>query len=340
MRRGQLEAVLGEPGPGAQGGPVDPVPVRVCGCRVVGGGGRQAGAGELVVEPGEQGVEADGDRDPGAGAVGVGGQVGGQGVLGQADQGVPESGAVVARVPWPWAVRAVAGGRVGWRPRDRCGEREEGGLEGGGVLEGAAAAEAYAAGAVLGDREVAAQVRGPVGAVEGFLGVAVGAVGVDHLEEVAGGPGQVGGVEPAGRLEQHRLPAFAQRVVVRAACRWRRRSPRPVRGTRRLRAAPHGWRGAHRPGGRIGVRCGTRRCGGCRPGGCTSPRWSPTPGGSSRSSGRRSRPAPRPPARPPGSAGSRAPRRCRPARPGSWPPTAPRPGCRAARPRRRPPRPG
>ena len=45
-----------------------------------------------------QGVEGEGDRDPGAGAVGVGGQVGAQRVLAGLHHRVPHPGAVVAHV--------------------------------------------------------------------------------------------------------------------------------------------------------------------------------------------------------------------------------------------------
>ena len=50
------------------------------------------------VDPALQDLQGGGDRDPGSGAVAVRGQVGGQGVVAGLDQGVPQPGAVVARI--------------------------------------------------------------------------------------------------------------------------------------------------------------------------------------------------------------------------------------------------
>ncbi len=51
-----------------------------------------------------QGLVVEGDQEPGGDGVGVGDPVGVEGVLGEGDQGVPQAGAVVARVR-----RGVAG---------------------------------------------------------------------------------------------------------------------------------------------------------------------------------------------------------------------------------------
>ena len=138
-------------------------------------------------------VEVGGDGEPGSGAVALGGQVGGQGVLGTLDQGVPAAG------------RRGRGGRglAGPGGGDRCGEREQGGAEEGGVLGAAAALDPDAAGAVGGDGEEPVEVGGAFLAVQlAFEGRSV-AVGVDHVEDAASGLGEVGGVEPAGFLQQH-----------------------------------------------------------------------------------------------------------------------------------------
>ena len=58
---------------------------------------------------------------------------------------------------------------------------------------------------------------------QGGLVAAFGAVGVDDLDQVAGGAGQLGGVEPARLLEQHLFAALAQGGAGRAGCRRRRR---------------------------------------------------------------------------------------------------------------------
>lgn len=136
-------------------------------------------------------------------ALGVGDGVGVQGALGDADQGVPESGAVVAGVVGPTCAAESAVVLV-----DRglwAGEREERRLEQSAVLEGAAALEADAAGAVVGDRQVSVGMGCAVLAVELGLELPVDPVGVDHRQEVAAGLGELGGVQRAGVGQQRGL---------------------------------------------------------------------------------------------------------------------------------------
>ena len=91
------------------------------------------------------------------------------------------------------------------------------------------------AGTVLGDGQETAGVCGPLLALEGGLVAALGTVGVDDLGEVAGGAGQLGGVEPPGLLQQHLLAAGPQgraggqgvdRVADDRGLRWLRSCPR------------------------------------------------------------------------------------------------------------------
>ncbi len=158
------------------------------------------------------------------------------------DQGVPEPCAVVAGVH-----RLLAGLRR-VHGRGGGGEREQRGLEGGGVLEGAAALEPDPAGTVLGDREEPAQVRTAVLAVEVLLGVAFGPVRVDHAGQVAGGPGQLGRGEQPGLLEQEHLrPGPQGRLVGELVDRvhdhrdlFRGDRPLPQRGMRRGQVGDQG----------------------------------------------------------------------------------------------------
>ena len=115
------------------------------------------------------------------------------------------------RAPWsrtsstsPQSSSPVGAGGGGF------GERQQGGLDDGGVLDGAAPAQPDAAGAVLGDGEVAAEVGGAVLAVEVSLGLAFGAVGVDDVDQVARGLGEVACVQPPGLREQGLLGLFPQ----------------------------------------------------------------------------------------------------------------------------------
>ncbi len=154
----------------------------------------------------------EGDQESGGGAVGLGRQVGVEAVLGQGDQGVPESGAVVTGVPGCPAGTGFPGrlvGDVGVGLWCGAGEGEEGGVEEGAVLGGAAAADPDPAGPVGVDREVSVQVRGAFLAVQRRFESAVDGVGVDHLDQVPTRPGQLGGVEALGVGEHELLPPAA-----------------------------------------------------------------------------------------------------------------------------------
>ena len=165
-----------------------------------------------------QAAVVEGDQEPGRGAVGVRDAVGVQGVLGGGDQGVPQASPVVARIPHHLALvaRLVIGGRL------RAGEREEGGCEEGAVLGRAAAADPDPTGAVGGDREVAVEVRGAFLTLQGGLEPPVDGVGVDDLDDVSPGPGEVGGVQMRGLGDQDPLAATPD-PAPRAGGRGRRR---------------------------------------------------------------------------------------------------------------------
>ena len=228
------------------------------------GGGAQLGAvvtdrGPVDLTP--QGVEAGGDRDPRPGTVGVGGQVGGQGVLAGQHQRVPHPGAVVTHVldvPVAVLVRRRGGGGLG--------ERQEGGLDPGGVLDGAAAPDPDAAGTVLGEGEEPAEVRGAVLPLQVLLGLAFGALGVDDVDEVARGLGEVGGVQPPGLVEQlllRQLPEVGvggqllDRIQMTPACSGETSPSRSAsRVSDRSPTRSLAWRTAPRP-----VRGGCRRGG-------------------------------------------------------------------------------
>ena len=172
-----------------------------------------------------------GDGDPGSGAVGLSGARSVDTGRGRrwCDQGVPEPGAVVAGVDV-----LLAGGVAGPGPVPGRGEREQRGPQGGGVLDGAPAADPDPAGAVL-ERSTGsgAEVGGPVALLQFLLGrrgIAL-AFGVDHGEQVAGGLGQVGrGQGPDGIVEQQGLGPVPQ-LGGGAGGRRPRRSSRPARGT-------------------------------------------------------------------------------------------------------------
>ena len=115
------------------------------------------------------------------------------------------------RAPWSrGSVSTSQPGVSGSTAGVGLGEGEQGGAEHGAVLDAAATLDPDSAGTVLGDREEAAGVRGSLLPGEGGLVAALGAVGVDDLGEVAGGAGQLGGVEPPGLLQQHLLASGPQ----------------------------------------------------------------------------------------------------------------------------------
>jgi hypothetical protein len=88
----------------------------------------------------------------------------------------------------------------------RCGERDQRGVDQGGVLGAAAPFDPGAAGAVVVDAEEPVEVGGAFFAVElSFLTPGV-AVGVDGGDQVGAELAQVGGVEALG-LGEHRLDA-------------------------------------------------------------------------------------------------------------------------------------
>ena len=119
------------------------------------------------------------------------------------------------RAPWSRGSRhshgspglVVDGGRCG------AGQREQGGFEQGAVLGRAAAADPDSSGAVVADREVAVEVGGAFLTVQGGFEPAVHGVGVDDLDEVPAGPGEVGGVQGPGLAEQDLLPAASGPVT-------------------------------------------------------------------------------------------------------------------------------
>ena len=130
--------------------------------------------------------------------MGVGWQVGVQGVLRGLDQGVPHPGTGIARVADQLPVEPVVFVDRGCR----CGERHERGFEEGAVLGRSAALDADAAGSVARDREVSAQVRGTFFAVQLPFELPIHRVGVDHMDQMASGAGEVGGIEAPRMLEQ------------------------------------------------------------------------------------------------------------------------------------------
>ena len=284
-----------------------------------------------------QHVQGRGDGDPGPGAVAVRGQVGGQRVLAGLDEGVPHPGAVVPRVLHDLAVRVVdVHGRL------RLGERQEGGLQQGGVLDGAAAPEPDAAGTVLGDGQVAAVVGGPVLPVQRLLGVPLRLVGVGQLDQALGGRrrGRWRSAGPPPRAAPPRHGRAPRRSG--GACRRRSRSPRPAPVRPGRPASRRGWRSARRPGSGPAGRCGAP----CR-GWCPA-RWVNQSAVDPQASSffgiwRASISASTTPRAPASWARRRLGlgRRRRPAPPTSWPPTASRPGRRGSAVRQpRPPRRG
>ena len=152
-----------------------------------------------------------------------GSQLGGQGVLGQGDEGVPAAGAGLPRIPPRRAglsrragfagllvhlVDPVLGSGFG------SGEGEERGLEEGTVLGRPAAADPDPTGPVLADGQVAVEVGGAFLPLQPGLQPPVDRVGVDDLDQVPTGPGQLGGVE-VGRLADHQPLAAAAGPVPR-----------------------------------------------------------------------------------------------------------------------------
>ena len=143
----------------------------------------------------------EGDEESGGGGVGLGWEVGVEGVLGGGDEGVPHAGAVVTGVGVGLPGLGVDGRVGGGEGQQRC-------LEQGTVLGRPAAADPDSAGPVLADREVPVEVGGAFLACEGGFEPAVDAVGVDHLDHMPAGAGEFGGVQ-VGRLADEDLLATA-----------------------------------------------------------------------------------------------------------------------------------
>jgi hypothetical protein len=151
--------------------------------------------------PARQVVVAHQQGEPGWDAVLVGQQVGGLAAPAGLGEGVEKPGAVVAEIAVVVAPGESTGRRIEARSRHRGGERHQGGLDRGGVLGGAAAPDPGPAGMVVGDGEVALEVRDPRFAVEGTLLGTLVALGVHHRHQVLPGLRQLRGVEPLVLLE-------------------------------------------------------------------------------------------------------------------------------------------
>jgi hypothetical protein len=157
-----------------------------------------------VGQPALQRLQGHGDHQSGGCAVGLRRQLGAEPASGGLDQGVPHPDTGVTRVVDQAAVVLVDG-------RCRCREWEQGGPEQGAVLGAPAALEADAAGAVGGDGQEPRQVGDAFLPRELLLEAAVFSVGVDHMDQVSPGPGQVGGVEAPGMLHHGLLAASPDR---------------------------------------------------------------------------------------------------------------------------------
>src|SRR3954447_10543021 len=127
----------------------------------------------------------DGDRDLRPGAMGLGKHVGVRELVARSDEGVPQPGAVVARVlavvrtvgdaacPDPvggWAAAGTGLGGLG------CRQRAQHLFDQGRVLDWATPGEPNAADAVLGQREVPAEVGGALFPAQRSLVAAVASV--------------------------------------------------------------------------------------------------------------------------------------------------------------------
>jgi len=144
--------------------------------------------------------------EPGSCTVGLGEKVRRLQPSAGVDECVKYPDAVVA---WVAAVMVAprCGARVGLADRvvagRGCGEWNQGGLDQGGVLCGAAAPEPGAAGLVVGDVQVPVEVCGAFEAVEGSFVAPVLTSGVDYGEEAAGELAQFGGVQRLDLTQQH-----------------------------------------------------------------------------------------------------------------------------------------
>ena len=127
---------------------------------------------------------------------------------GGSDQGVPQLGAVVAG-------KGVLLTGLGVDDRVGAGEWHQGCFEEGAVLRGAAAADPDPTGPVVADREVAVEVSGSFLPLQRRFELSVDGVGVDDLDQVPAGPGELRGVQVRRLTEQHSLAAAADPVTRR-----------------------------------------------------------------------------------------------------------------------------
>ncbi len=241
--------------------------------RTVGGGGLVGGVVGppqrhpvlLLGEPGPDRVQPGGDQHPRRRAV-VGGQpvrvgaVAGLGLPAHGDQGVQQPGPALPPVPpvmgthrlpaRPSPLRgrglrvlvgrgAPAGARLG---RLRARQRHQGGLDQLGVLHRGVPGPRHPAVPVRGERQPPLRVGGPLPPLQREVVTELGPVGVDQLDQLRPGPGQVRRVPGARGVQQHPLRRIAEPWVVREG-------EHPVRDHRRLgpRQPPVGHR---RSGGR------------------------------------------------------------------------------------------
>jgi hypothetical protein len=90
-------------------------------------------------------------------------------------------------------------------PGHWAGEGEQGCFEEGAVLDRAAALDPDPAGTVVTDPQEPGVVRGPLLTGELTLQAPVYGVGIDDLDQVASGLGQLGGIQRPGVVDQDRL---------------------------------------------------------------------------------------------------------------------------------------
>ena len=123
-------------------------------------------------------------------------------------RGSPVPGSVPGLLAGSVSGRCGVGGGCG------AGERHEGCFDQCSVLGGAAAGDPDPTGPVVGDREVSVQVRGSFLTLQGGLESAVHGVGVDDLDQMPAGFGELGGVQRR-RVADHQPLAAASGPVLR-----------------------------------------------------------------------------------------------------------------------------
>jgi hypothetical protein len=156
--------------------------------------------------------------------MGLGKHVGARKPVARADEGVPQPGAVVSGIPAvvgavgdPARADAVGGNATAGAGLGGlgCRQRPQHLLDQRRVLDGAPSGQPNAADAVLGDREVPAEVGGALLAAQRPLVAAFGAVGVEPLEHVRAGTGQLGGITRRGLVDQDALGGDSKRRIDR-----------------------------------------------------------------------------------------------------------------------------